>query len=62
VDEELGLLPVAQEIEDDGLADAMDALDAAAGEGLGDEFGGRLEGLGLVGEARAWGLDYAVWR
>lgn len=38
------------EVEDDGLADAVDVVDAAASEGGGDEVGGGLEGLGLVAE------------
>ena len=36
------------EIDDDGLADAVDAVDAAAGESFDDLVGRGLEGLGLV--------------
>src|ERR1700691_3224890 len=48
MDEKLGSLLVAEEIDDDRLPDAVDALDAASGEDLLDLSRGRLEGLGLV--------------
>jgi hypothetical protein len=48
MDEKLGSLLVTEEIDDDRLPDAVDALDAAAGEGIGDLGRGGFEGLGLV--------------
>lgn len=52
VDEELrgllGAAGLAGEVKGDGLADAVDAVDAGVGEGLGDDIGRRLEGLRLV--------------
>jgi hypothetical protein len=48
MDEELGWLFLSGEIDDDGFAYAMNAVDAAAGEDFDDLVGWRLEGLGLV--------------
>ena len=48
VDQELGGFFVMGEVDDDGFAYAVDAVDAAVGEGFGDGFGRGLEGLGLV--------------
>ena len=52
VDEKLcglfGASGFASEVEGDGLAYAVDAVDARVGEGLGDKFRRRLKGLGLV--------------
>ena len=57
MDEELSGLFASGEIDDDGLAYAMDAVDTAAGEDLDDLVGGGFEGLGLVaGPDRADGL------
>jgi hypothetical protein len=44
----LGVAGLAGEVEGDGLAYAVDAVDARVREGLGDDIGRRLEGLGLV--------------
>jgi len=57
VDEELRALLFAAQIDDDGLANAVNALDAAACEDLDDLIGSGLEGLRLVtGPHRADGL------
>jgi hypothetical protein len=48
VDEELRGFFLAAQIDDDGLADAVDALDAAACEELDDLVRRRFEGLGFV--------------
>ena len=48
MDQELGGLFVVCEVNDDGLAYAVNAVDAGVGEGFGDGFGWRLEGLGFV--------------
>ena len=48
MDEELSWLLTASEVDDDRLADTMDAVDTAAGEDLDDLVRRRLEGLGLV--------------
>jgi len=48
MDEKLGSFLVAEKIDDDGLADAVDALDATAREDLGDLSRGGLEGLRLA--------------
>jgi hypothetical protein len=48
MNEKLGTPVVAEEIEDDGLPDAVDTLDTAAGEDLCDLGRWCFEGLGLV--------------
>ena len=48
VDQELRRLFLRLTVDDDGLADAVDAVDAAAGERFGDLVGRRFEGLRLV--------------
>src|ERR1700710_1552587 len=52
MDEELCGFSIAREgfahVHDDGFADAVDAVDAAAGEGLDDLIGWGFEGLRLV--------------
>lgn len=48
MDEKLGLALFSVQIDNDGLADAMNALDAAAGESLDNLVGRGFEGLRLV--------------
>ena len=48
MDQELGGLFVVGEVDDDGLAYAVNAVDAGVGEGFGDGLGWGFEGLGLV--------------
>ena len=59
VDQELGGFLLASQIDDDGFAYAMDAVDAAAGEGFDDLVGRGFEGLGLV--AGPDGADGLPW-
>ena len=48
VDQELGGLLIVRQVDDYGLAYAVNAVNAGVGEGFGDGLGWRLEGLGLV--------------